>query len=171
MPTLKKIEENEFKGLTLSKKTFFVLGYTIDFLGDPKFPFKSQEERRSMWNECKNYIQKEMYKPRVHGNFRNSHWNSLRAEEYWRYDAPEPRKVLNGAKRIHPQDPDDSLWDSWPSEETEFEYLSRLNLLSDADRQFIKKYEKEFWDEENEERNFREYQKEMDKIETLNSKK
>ena len=165
MPSLKKIEENEFHGLTLSQKTYFVLGYTFDFLGDKEFPFADEKERRSLWNECKSYVQREMYKPRVHGNFRNPNWNSLRPEEYWKFDAPEPRRVLNQAKRLHPEDPDDSLWDSEPLEETDYEFLVRLNLLTSDEQNFIGKYEKDFWRAEKDDVDYREYLFEIEKSE------
>jgi Fe-S cluster biosynthesis and repair protein YggX len=110
-----------------------------------------------------------MYKFREHGNFRNPNWNSLRPEEYWKFDAPSPRLILNEAKRLYPEDPDKDIWDKWTSEETQYEYLVRLGLLTEDDRKFIERYSKEFWRDEKEDTDFREYQEEMDKIE--NSKK
>jgi Fe-S cluster biosynthesis and repair protein YggX len=165
---LKKIERKmEGEKLFEAQKTFFILGFSHDFMGDPKFPFESQQKRRDLWNKYKTYIQKQMYAFRKHGNFRNPNWNCLRAEEYWKFDSPEPRLILNGAKRIHPEDPDSDIWDRWPSEETQFEYLSRLNLLTDVDRQFIEKYNKDFWREEKEEIDYRKFEKEETEKELL----
>jgi hypothetical protein len=163
---LKKIERKmEGDQLMEARKTFFILGYTQEWMGDPKFPFESQQERRDLWNKYKTYIQKQMYAFRKHGNFRNPNWNSLRAEEYWKFDALSPRLVLNGAKRLNPEDSDNDLWNSEPLLETDFEYLSRLNLLTPDDQNFIAKYEKEFWRAEKDDIDYREYLFEIEKSE------
>jgi hypothetical protein len=158
---LKKIERKmEGEQLMAAQKTYFILGFTLDFLGDPKFPFESEPQRRSLWEKTKDRIQAKMYEPRIHGNFREPAWNALRANEWWEFDTPESKRILNGAKKLN-----NNRYDFWPAEETDQEFLTRLNLLSEDDLEFIKRHNMEFWRAENDDIEFRRYMEEEDRKE------
>lgn len=161
MPTIKKkvieMKSKIFKEGELSpdQRIFFVLGYVPWFRGSPKgIPFNSDEHRKSLWEKNREDIMKLIYLDSP----MDIPWksaNQLRPAEWFRKDAPEQKRVLNDAKFIKFDECGHSIWDSMPLEETDSEYLSRLNLLTGPD---ILKMEKDsFKFEEERDLEFRSY--------------
>lgn len=137
MPTLLN-KSNNGRGLQPDQETFFIKGYTWIFLGDRKYPFKDEEERVSLYEKYREHLIKKMHLPRNASYFGNNDFrvpdsNRLRPQEWWRRDAPEPKRIFNDAELIR-----FGFYSKQPALETDYEFLSRLNLLTDTDRTYIK---------------------------------
>ena len=120
-------------GLTQNQRDWFLMGYAHFAL---KVPFRNDAQRAELWKKHRGELMKAMYQPRIHGDFHAPFGNDLRPAEWWRMDAPEPRGVLNDAVRVDPENPE--LFDKEPMLETDFEYLQRLGLLNDQDKEYTK---------------------------------
>jgi hypothetical protein len=117
--------------LSVEQRDFFLKGYSHFCIGDP---FKNKD-RLALWKKYRAELMRAMYETHIHGNFHDAVINDLRPYEWFRVEAPEPRGVLNDAKRIGPEDA--GLFDKEPILETDYEYLQRLGLLNDEDRAYV----------------------------------
>ncbi len=81
-------------------------------------------------------LMKAMHQPRIPGDFHAPFGSDLRPAEWFKVEAPEPRRILNDAVQVVSGNP--NLFDNEPLLETDYEYLHRLNLLTDEDRKYMK---------------------------------
>lgn len=130
--TLTKFLEKSEK-LRLAQQSFFLLGYTLNWLGDKEFPFQSEEERALLWRKHKAKLFSDMYEPsKSFPAAREPEANALRPREFWKRD--ETKLILNGAKFLRESSEGHSIYDGEPTKETDLEALTRLGLLTDDDR-------------------------------------
>ena len=136
-----KLTEKPKDKLTPAQESFFINGWVSPFWissGEKEFPFRDEEERVKAWQRYKNALIKKMYEPRLNGSFRFAEvpmGNDLRPAEWFIREAPEEKRVLNGAVRVDPNNR--GLFDREPLFETDFEFLSRLKMLTPEDEAYI----------------------------------
>ena len=128
---IRKAERPGVGDLTEAQECFFILGYTWpEVLNHRPFPFKSETERARLWAKNKAALIERCH---VSGEgWASPNENQLRPTEWFVRDAPEPKRALSGATRLH-----DSVWTKNPCLETDGEYLGRLGLLTIEDRRRI----------------------------------
>lgn len=133
MSVKKKIPPKKYHDqVTWDQEQHLLHGWTFDAcepsFGRPGYPFKDDVHRREIWFKNKDYLM-DKTPP------------GTRCEAWWSYEAPEQRHLLSGtyeafdnvlyhgkpahfAKMSHP----------FPVWESEFEYLKRLNLLTEKEQ-------------------------------------
>ena len=131
MPSIK----NDAKRNQLSEgqSCYFLIGHTWEFMDHPEFPFVSQGEREVVWAKYRKHLIAKCHEPRVLKGFCDPGRNQLRPDEWWLVDAPEPRRVLNGAIELDKN----GTYDKEPVFESDGEFLARLNLLTSEDRAYM----------------------------------
>jgi len=112
---------------------FFMFGWTWDFMDHPSFPFQSQKQRQTLWHKHRDELIRKCHEPRDLSDWCRPDANVLRPFEWWCTEAQEEKLIFNDAVR-YPNNP--NIFNKWPLWETDYEYLTRLGLLTDQDKEY-----------------------------------
>lgn len=108
--------------LSREQKEFLLAGWGLG--GE----FPDEAAMKTAWEENRAELMAEWFTPRGDYTVDPMHWKEhglgTRPFAWWKFDAPEPRKVLRGPGIVEPPNVPKALYES------EASYLFRLNLLT-----------------------------------------